>query len=273
MNIPIHISAFHTLFNFFNIVLLIPFVPQIAKLVERLVRPEEGEEKVKESEYRFEFITTGIMRAPEIPIYQARKEIIKMSILSYNMFQTFLDIFFHPNKKMGAAIKKIEDQENLADKMKDEITRYLARVSRQVLTDKSSYKVTSLMRIVNEIESIADCCYDLVLSIRKKHDENLQLHPTVNEEIKEFSHKVIEFMEFNIENLQTAKVTEEELRRAIKLEISIDDARDELRENSVKRIRETGKVETEMLFMNIIKNFERIGDYSLNISEAIKRML
>jgi phosphate:Na+ symporter len=174
---------------------------------------------------------------------------------------------------MANDIKKNKNQENLADKKKDEITRYLARVSRQVLTDKSSYKVTSLMRIVNEIESIADCCYDLVLSILKKHERNLHLHPTVNEEIKEFSHKVTEFMEFNIENLQTAKVSEEELRHAIKLEISIDDARDELRENSVKRIRETGKVETEMLFMDIIKNFGRIGDYSLNISEAIKRML
>ena len=80
-----------------------------------------------------------------------------------------------------------------------------------------------------------------------------------------------EFIQFNVENLAEATLREPDLRFAIDLEIKIDDSRNKLRENSVNRIKENGDVKREMLFMDIIKNFERIGDYSLNISEAIKK--
>ena len=127
------------------------------------------------------------------------------------------------------------------------------------------------MRIANEIESIADCCYDLVSCMQTRYDERIQLHPTANEEIESFASDVTEFMQFNIENLADADLRDTDLKTAIKLEIKIDDSRNELRESSVNRIQESGDVKREMIFMDIIKNFERIGDYSLNISEAVKK--
>ncbi len=269
-SITLYISGFHSLFNLINIVVLIAFVPQFAWLAEKLVTRKLGEDG---KEYRLKYITGGIMNTPEMYLLEARKEIIKMAIISHNMFQTFLEVYFHPNKKMGNSIETVKKQETLSDKMKDEITRYLAKLSQENLTAASSFKVTAMMRIVNEIESIADCCFNLILETQKRYDENMDLHPTANEEIREFSNEVIEFMMFNIENLQDAKVSDAELRKAIELEMKIDDSRDALRENSVKRIGKTGQVKSEMLFMEIIKNFERIGDYSLNISEAIKRMV
>ncbi|MFH2130694.1 MAG: PhoU domain-containing protein, partial [bacterium] len=124
---------------------------------------------------------------------------------------------------------------------------------------------------VNELESIADCCYDLILLVQKRYNEQIELHPTANQEIRDFADEVIEFILFNIENLQDAELRGADLRVAIEHEIKIDDSRDTLRESSVNRIIESGKVQREMLFMEIIKNFERIGDYSLNISEALKK--
>jgi len=268
-NIPIHLSAFHTLFNLANIVLLIAFVPQIAKLVEKLVKPQKEEEET--AEYHLPYIATAILKTPEMYLYEARTEIIKMSIVAHNMFQTFLDVFFNPESDMGASVKKLKQKEDLTDSMKTELTKFLGRISREKLSEKSANRVTSLMRIVNEIESIADCCYDLILATQKRYDDKIELHPTANDEIRNFSNEVIEFITFNIENLQTVNLRDTDLRIAIDLEMKIDDLRDMLRESSVKRIGESGEVKREMLFMEIIKNFERIGDYSLNISEAIKK--
>jgi len=269
-NIPIHLSAFHTLFNLINILLLIGFVPQITSLVMKLIPTPAEEEKVH---YKLDYISTGAIHTPEMKVYEARSEIIKMAIISHNMFQAFLEVFLTPHQNMSKSVKKVKKQEDLTDQMKDELTRYLAKLSKENLADTSSYRAISLMRIVNEIESIADCCYSLILETEKRYEQKIDLHPTANQEIKDFSEDVIEFMQFNIENLQDAKLSDEDLRRAIKLEMKIDDVRDMLRESSVKRIGETGLVKQEMLFMEIIKNFERIGDYSLNISEAIKRMV
>ncbi|MBU3918041.1 Na/Pi cotransporter family protein, partial [bacterium] len=273
-NIPLHIAAFHSLFNLCNILVLVAFVPQIAKIVEKLVRPKvEDPEKELTQDYTLEYISTRIVRTPEMRLYVARIEIIKMSILSHNMFQEFLEVFFNQDKDMGAVVKKVKQSEVLMDKMKDEITRYLAKLSREKLLDKSSYMVTAMMRVVNEIESIADCCFNLVLTMQKKYNQKIELHPTADAEIREFSEKVIEFIMFNIENLQDAKLTDEDIEYALELEDFIDASREALRESSVNRISESGKVRAEMIFMDIIKNFERIGDYSLNIAEAMKRMV
>jgi phosphate:Na+ symporter len=269
-NIPIHLSAFHTLFNLTNIILLIAFVPQIAKLVEKMIKvpKEEAQESV---EYHLPYIATAILKTPEMYIFEARKEINKMAILAHNMFQNFLDVFFSPESDMGESVKKLKMQEELTDSMKSELTKFLGRISREKLSSRSAAMVTNLMRIVNEIESSADCCYDLILVTQKRYENKIELHPTANEEIRNFADEVIEFMTFNIENLLVPNLRDADLRIAIDLEIKIDDLRDILRESSVKRIGESDDVQREMLFMEIIKNFERIGDYSLNISEAVKK--
>lgn len=272
VNIPLHLSAFHTLFNLFNIILLISFVDQIAALVKKLVK-EPVVEKVSDTDYRLDYIMTGTVKTPEMYIYKARSEIIKMAIISHNMFQTFLNVFFHPDQEMGNAVNDVKKKEVLTDNMKDGLTRFLSKLSREELTEDSSYKIMAMMRIVNEIESIADCCYQLVLSAEKRFEDKMELHPTANEEIKKFSDDVLEFIHFNIENLADASLSDEDLKHAVELEAQIDASREDLRENSVKRIGETGRVKTEMLFMEIIKNFERIGDYSLNIAQALKRIV
>ncbi len=265
-NLTVYVSIFHSLFNMINIVLLIGFVPHLTKLSEKLVKAKPGD---TEDEYKLEYISAGITKTPEMAIHEARKDIIKMAIISYNMFQTFLDVFFHPDRRMGDSVEKIKKQEDLTDRMKGELTLYLAKVSKDVLDEKSAFKVMAMMRIVNEIESIADCCHALILATQKRYDNHMDLHPNANKEIKKFSDDVIDFMQFNIENLLDASLSEEELKKALQFEIENDKTRNDLRETSVQRISETGKVESEILFMEIIKNFERIGDYSLNISQAL----
>ena len=272
-NIPLHLSAFHTLFNLLNILLLIAFVKQIAAFVEKLIKSPEEEEEQNETEYRLDYISTGVVKTPEMYLYKARSEIIKMAIISHNMFQVFLNVFFHPDQEMGSSVKDVKKQEELIDNMKNALTRFLSKLTREELTETSSYKVTAMMRIVNEIESVADCCFQLILSAQKRFNNKMDLHPTAHEEIKEFSNDVLEFMHFNIENLADARLSSEDLHHAVQLEEQIDASREALRESSVKRIGELGHVKAEMLFMDIIKNFERIGDYSLNISQALRRIV
>jgi Na+/phosphate symporter len=111
------------------------------------------------------------------------------------------------------------------------------------------------------------------LATQKIYDEKLELHPTANQEIRDFSENVLEFIMFNNENLQDARLSNEDLERAHEFEKENDKTRNALRESSVKRIGQSGRVKPEITFMEIIKNFERIGDYSLNISQALARMV
>ena len=90
-------------------------------------------------------------------------------------------------------------------------------------------------------------------------------------EIKHFATQVVEFMELNQDHIaQATQFNELDLDKAFELEKGIDASRKELRKTSTKRIQEEGNVKAELLFMDVLKNFERIGDYSLNISQALR---
>jgi len=269
-NIPLHLSAFHTLFNLANIALLVGFVPHIAKLVEKMIPMKEGDEK---PEYKLEYISTGIMAAPELAVLEAKKEMINMGEIVSDMYATFLDVFLHPNKKMGDSVEKLKELEDLTDTMEEQITNYLIECSKQHLDDLSAQKVTARIRIVDELESIADCCYNLILSTERKYEKKMEFYPGAYDELGAFAKQVIKFLDFNLEHLNNSEFTESDLKKAFLMEGDINESRNRLRANSVIRLQENGKVKTEILFMDILKNFERIGDHSLNISEAQRHMI
>ncbi|MDH5560461.1 MAG: Na/Pi cotransporter family protein [Deltaproteobacteria bacterium] len=270
-NIPIHLSAFHSLFNFVNICLLIGFTPRLAALVERLVPSKKGEDVVEER-YELKYISTGILRTPELALVEANKEIIKMAEIIESMYLSALEVFFNPEKDMGEIIKQLKKREEFTDRMEEEISRYLVECSKENLSDENVFRLNAKLRIVDELESIADCCYNLTLTIQNKYDTQLKFHRDANDEIKAFADKVIHFMRLNLEHLKKReRFDDSDLENAYRLENAIDESRSVLRNNSIQRIQEYGHVKSELLFMDILKNFERMGDYSLNISQALLR--
>jgi len=267
-HIPVHLSAFHTLFNFVNICILIPFVPKLANLVEKLVKPRERE---MGKEYRLEYITTSSLETAQISLMEANNEIIKMAEITEKMYLSALEVFFNPDKKMGPIIEKLKEYEELTDIMEEEISRYLVQCSKETLNQENAIRVTSMLRIIDELESIADSCYSLTLTIQRKYEKKMNFHRNANDEIKIFADQVIEFIRLNIQQIKSEVFSEKNLKDAYQLENQIDESRAIMRKNSVERIQEHGYVKSELLFMDILKNFERIGDYSLNISQALRK--
>jgi len=267
-NIPIHLSAFHTLFNLINICLLIPFVPRLASFVEKVVKPKAQELK---QEYRLEYITTSSLESADISLMEANHEIVKMAKITEEMYLSTLEVFFNPDKKMGPAIEKLKANEELTDKMEVEISRYLVECSKETLNQENATRITSMLRTIDELESIADSCYSLTLTIQRKYENKMDFHVTADEEIKVFADQVIKFMRLNLLHIKRETFSEQNLEDAYQLENQIDESRATMRTNSIKRIQEIGNVKSELLFMDILKNFERIGDHSLNISQALRK--
>ena len=60
--------------------------------------------------------------------------------------------------------------------------------------------------------------------------------------------------------------------RAFELENLMDKSRNILKRNARKRLQKGYDVKVQLLFIDIIRHFERIGDYSLNISQALRQI-
>ncbi|MBN2534703.1 MAG: Na/Pi cotransporter family protein [Spirochaetales bacterium] len=266
--ITFRLALFHTLFNVTNTLIFIWFIPGFAWLVEKLVRPNARD---NETIYTLEYFSAGIQDTPEINIMKAKNEISKMARITREMFVTFIKIFDNPDKKLRDLVESIVEKEELTDQMQMEISKYLAECAKENLNETSADNVTALLRITHELESIGDSCLTLNYLAQKRYNKKIKLSKIARWGIDSYSKQVLEFIDFYVSHLE-ADYHIFNLEQAYSLEAAIDTSRNKLRKNAQKRLQKGAQVRSELLFIDIVRHFERIGDYSLNIAQSLKNM-
>lgn len=268
INLPLNLSLFHTVFNITNSLIFLPFVRPFAKLVEKLVKPKESDLSTK---YKLQYIKTGLQDTGQMNIQTARAELDKMVGVIDDMFNTFLEVFRNPDKKMGSSVERVRSMETLSDQMQVEITKYLVECSKEDLSERSVMNLNAIMRIVNELENIGDSCYKLMLLTERKYDNNIQLHAKAMEEFNDFSSLLAESME--LYKLRMNEHLEKQVLDLVyKLEVKMNNLRDNLKKATQHRLQEGSNVKAELLYLDLLKHFEHIGDNSLNIAQALRQV-
>lgn len=266
-DVTLTLAMFHTSFNVLNTLVLIGFVPQIAAIVEKLV-PEKESEK-DSNVYHLDYFSSTIQDTPELNLLQVQKEVVTMTELVEDMFKTYLYIFSHPDKKMGAEVEKLRNQEDYSDQMQEKITDYLLECSKEDLNETGRDQASSMIRIVSELESIGDSCFSLIMLSRKKYNKRIPLHDNAIDEVMNYSELINQFIQFIKEHIKNYVLSEKNLEEANDLENKIDSYRNKLHKQARKQIKQGADVKGELLYIDIIRHMERIGDYCLNIAQTL----
>jgi phosphate:Na+ symporter len=267
-NFPLNLSLFHSIFNITNTLLFIAFIPILTRVVERMIKAKPGDIPEK---YTLQYISTGLQDTATMNMLNAKNELKKMSKVTEDMFNSFLDVFFHPDQKKGSSVEKIKEMEELTDQMQEEISKYLVECSKEELSEANINNVNAMMRIVNELENVGDSCYKLIILTQKKYDKKIKLHDKAREEVSDFSNLVIEFMNFYKARLNEPLV-DQDLDIAYRMEKKINQSRDSLKKAAQIRLQSESNVKSELLYLDLLKNFEHIGDNALNIAQALNHM-
>jgi phosphate:Na+ symporter len=263
--ITAHLAMFHTLFNITNSLIFIWLIPQVTFLAKKLVfKQKELEEK-----YSFSYITSGIQQTPEIMVLKAKSEITKMAEIIEKMYTTFVHVFLNPKEKLGTEVENLKKMEDYTDDMQEEISKFLVRCSEESLLEKTAVTINSMMRIVSELESIGDSCYNLILLTQRRYDKKIKLSDDSVDEIKPYLDLVKDFLAFNKERLNR-HLSDEEFEFALSLEKQIDESRNVYKKSARKRLKKGSDIKAELLFIDFVKHLEHIGDHSLNISGALR---
>lgn len=263
--ITAHLAMFHTLFNITNTCIFIWLIPQVTFLAKKLVfKQKELEEK-----YSFSYITSGIQHTPEIMVLKAKSEITKMAEIIEKMYTTFVHVFLNPKEKLGTEVENLKEMEDYTDDMQEEISKFLVRCSEESLLEKTAVTINSMMRIVSELESIGDSCYNLILLTQRRYDKKIKLSDDSVDEIKPYLDLVKDFLAFNKERLNR-HLSDEEFEFALSLEKQIDESRNVYKKSARKRLKKGSDIKAELLFIDFVKHLEHIGDHSLNISGALR---
>ncbi|HPR59917.1 MAG TPA: Na/Pi cotransporter family protein [Prolixibacteraceae bacterium] len=170
---PMALTIYHTIFNLFNTLILIWFVPSIAKLVKRLVKSQDDEDTI----FKLKYIQTGLMNFDELSTLQASKEIDVFMQRTIKMYQMVKDLLLEDNpKKYEKATQRISKYEEIADRMDEEIAIFLTQITRSDVSKATAEKASSMIKLVSRIESVNDSCYMIAQHIQFARSRKLKLN-------------------------------------------------------------------------------------------------
>ncbi len=266
-NIPLHLSLFHTLFNIANMALLIGFVPMLARLVERIV--PEREAVATTGAYRLSLVPANLPDALNSNLLTMRGELSRMSGHAIGMLQSVLDASKNP-EDLADVRNELERTEQFVDDMQETITGYLTSTMRQSISEDQARYIHAAQRIAHEIEGISDACYSIGLLLDKFHRKGRRLHEDGEQELFDYTRQVMEFLRYNNAVLER-EIDQSDLETAQTMEDDIDTVRRKLRKRSRKSIERNAEADVrgELIFIDIIRHLEHIGDNCLNMSEAV----
>jgi phosphate:Na+ symporter len=271
--IALHLTTFHTIFNTVATLALLPFVPQFAALVSFLIK-DTGETKTALGPYKLEY-QYSVRSTPEFNIIRAEKEVRDMTGLASSMFarvSEFLGKLREEGDKtevVDTLVEEMKAKEEYADEMRVELTRFLLECTRQQLSHQVEQKVSQLLRVISDLEDMTDDCYSVSLILERSVKKNLVFKNKEMEALAPYVAQVEDFLAF-VKNYVGRTITEGQAAFAVKLENNIDKSRDRLRKMGRKRLEAGADVKTELLFIDVVRRIEKVGDYCYNIAGTLR---
>jgi phosphate:Na+ symporter len=261
VNIGRYIANGHTLFNVINALFFLLVLPWLIK-VAILLSPKEEEEV---DYFRLPNLGDRLIDTPIAAIVETRSEILRMAETArYTFLKTVKRLKDRDYKKL-AKWRKVE---NHLDDMQREILAYLTRIYQSDLNESEAKEISSLMRMTNNIERVGDSVENIAQTIEDMIEGNLSFTATAMTDLNALVDKVVEFMD--LLNSAMRQRPANFMIQADKLENSIDAMREKFRDDHIQRLRscECG-IDQGLLYVNLLTNLEKIGDYCFNIAEAV----
>ncbi|MEA3362454.1 MAG: Na/Pi cotransporter family protein [Thermodesulfobacteriota bacterium] len=255
-----YIANAHTLFNVVNTIIFLPLIGLLAKFSTLIIRGEDDLET-----QRVKFIDDRVLNTPPVAIGQARRETKRMAQIALEMVEETSHFLEDNDFKR---IHVLEQKEDLVNILQREIMDFLVKLSQKSISSETSESLGSLMNIVNDLESIGDHCENLWTLGMRKSEGNILFSYMGNNEVVSIADKTQEFLQFVIDAMENDDKTIS--AKAIEYEDAIDELEVTLRMNHIARLN-TGEcaVQPGLIFLDMLDSYEKIGDHTYNVSEAL----
>lgn len=258
------IANFHTIFNVFTTLVLLPFTKGIVYLATKLIRPKKEEE---ENPLRFMFIDERLLETPPIAVNNTKKEIVRMCSIAKQNIDLSVAMLIEGKYENASEVRTNEEVINFLNR---NITSYLTALSGKDLTLQDEKKVGSYYHVVTDVERVGDYAENIMEYALRLKEEGVDFSDTAKEEL----HEVVE----TVDNLFDAavKVFDERdltmLPKVDTLEEMIDEYNVDLETKHIERLKKGDcSAQVGSVYLQTISNLERVGDHITNIAFSIKQ--
>ena len=265
------LSMLHTLFNTINTLILVWFTNLIATVVTKLIHePENKEEKA----FRLKYIDAGPLATPELATEQAFKEIIHFAQISKNgLGYARAAINETDNDKFEELRGKLVKYEEISDRIEYEIATFLNAVSAEEVSEKTSFMIKAMYKIIGELESLGDSGETISRILSRRNIHNKTFDADTIKRLNAMVDLVEHTYDVMIENLKLCFDDKlEEISNAYAAEDRINNLRNNLRDEEIESIESERKnYQTSVYYMDIMNELEHMGDYMINVSQDLER--
>ena len=263
------ISMLHTLFNICNTLILVWFINYIVKCVTLIVKDKKGAE---EDVVKLKFIDGGHLSTAEMAVEQARNEVIHFAEVSHRTVGFIRTALAANNDKEFEVVRKrLVKYEEIADRMEYEIAQFLNDMPNDSISEQTRHEVKRMYKVISELESLGDSgeAISRILSRRNSHTQSFSEEQIAK--LNSILDAVDSAYDIMIRNLKSENFSAEGLRLAIDCEVEINNLRNDIREEEILKIERDGsRYQASVYYLDILAEIERMGDYIINISQALQ---
>lgn len=266
-NAPMALTLFHTLFNVLNVSIQSWFIPQIVWIVTKMV--PEKEETPTDERYRLSYISRGPVNTAELNLQSAKQEIQLFSKQVLHMYALLPELVNAQSKRnFEETLQRIANYEQLTDQMEMELTRFLTAVGGGDISGHTSQRISSMLRIIDNLESIGDSIYQMALTRQNKRADALHFGDKLNDNLAEMYQlveKTLMVMDANLVDYN--RVDNEAAQQA---EREVNNYRNQLREKHLEDLkRGVYNYEVGNAYSSLYAQYEKMADFVVNVTEAI----
>lgn len=265
-NITYHIAMLHTLFNVVGTIIFTPFINHIGKLTEHLIKSDE---KSLPTMYKFDFPEKAANESPAIPVISAQNEVGRMADVAVQMFDRLQYGFMDRSGRFVTDhFDNLLHEEDYLDQMQEQLTKYLLRCEQMNIDDKTRSNINVMIAITSELESMSDDCLSIGVYIKRMTEKQYFFPKEDFDRLLPYLELARELLQFIYKNINK-ELTHDQLEFANEIESQIDKERKALKKIARTRLESGANVKAELLYIDLVRQIEKIGDRCFSIAEQL----
>ncbi len=252
------IALVHTIFNVLTLSVIAPFSSLLEKFVLKLIPDAKKEEKSIELDER-------LLLTPPLALERCRVMEVEMAETSVSALKDSIKSLFNYSDELAESVREKEEK---SDNYEDMLGTFLVKVSELQISESDSREAGKLLKMIGDFERISDHAVNILESAEEMREKDIEFTPAAMKEIKTISEAVNEILTISYESFRDGDVS-----RAIRvepLEQVIDDLKEKLRLNHIRRLQQGGcSIDAGFIWSDLLTNFERTSDHCSNIAGTI----
>ncbi len=261
------ISMVHTLFNICNTLVLVWFTNQIAQFVTKIIKGKKEEGEV----FRLQYIQGGVLNTAELSLNQAKEEIVHYADICRRQYVYAKSAINETDpEKFDALYKKLEHYEQVTDRIELEIAKFLDQVKDGVISEESARRIQAMYKIISELESVGDSGFNIARILQRRNIHNMKFDEPMIKKLNYMTELLERGFDAMIFNLKKGYTQINDIANAQDIEQDINEYRNNLKEEHLLNLEnKTYNYLTGVYYMDLVNECESVGDFMINISEAI----